>query len=201
MEESSEQINNNSEGKLFSVSDSFTLPNHHQHDTSHLTPTHTPSRTYGPCFSIVATTTLNDSSVLNFSIPAACGDASCGTSPVVADASSIIDMTKTPPTGKPATQNENKRKIETIAEEPSPKKIQEKGWSQMNSRCEIIKQNPCLIIFSWSIFARIGYIFGPSDLEVYERGVNERIILGEMIMTCCKLLLLNINHSKSFQVF
>lgn len=37
---------------------------------------------------------------------------------------------------------------------------------------------------------------------VYERGVNERIILGEMIMTCCKLLLLTINHySKSFRVF
>lgn len=130
MEESIEQINNNSEGKLFSVSDSFTLPNHD--DTSHITPTHTPSRTYGPCFSIVATTTLNDSSVLNFSIPAGCGDASCGTSPLVADASSIIDMTKTPPTGKPATQNENKRKIETIAEEPSPKKIQEKGLLRRN---------------------------------------------------------------------
>ena len=127
MEESSEQINNNSEGKLFSVP-------HHQnklYDTSHVTPTHTPSRTdtctYGPCFSIVATTTLNDSSVFNFSIPAGCGDASCGTSPLVADASSIIDMTKTPPTAKQATQNENKRKIETIAEEPSPKKTQEKG--------------------------------------------------------------------------
>ena len=133
MEESSEQINNNSEGKLFSVSDSFTLPNQHdQHDTSHVTPIHTPSRTYGPCFSIVATTTLNDSSVLNFSIPAGCGDASCGTSPLVADASSIIDMTKTPPTGKSATQNENKRKIETIAEEPSPKKIQEKGLLRRN---------------------------------------------------------------------
>jgi len=67
---------------------------------------------------------------INNNSEAGCGDASCGTSPLVADASSIIDMTKTPPTGKPATQNENKRKIETIAEEPSPKKIQEKGWLQ-----------------------------------------------------------------------
>ena len=93
-----------------------------------MTPSQTPTRTYGACFSIVGTTTLNDSSVLNFSIPAGCGDASCtGTSPLVADASSIIDMTKTPPSGKPPTQNENKRKIETIAEEPSPKKTQEKG--------------------------------------------------------------------------
>jgi len=63
---------------------------------------------------------------INNNSEAGCGDASCGTSPLVADASSIIDMTKTPPTGKSATQNENKRKIETIAEEPSPKKIQEK---------------------------------------------------------------------------
>jgi len=47
---------------------------------------------------------------INNNSEAGCGDASCGTSPLVADASSIIDMTKTPPTGKSTTQNENKKK-------------------------------------------------------------------------------------------
>ena len=133
MEETNNQINNNTEGKLFSVSASFTCePAYVYPSLQESTParptcsTHHNRDYYNSTFG----STLNSESVLNFTIPAGCGDASCTPQPVsphVADASSIIDMTSTPPGKQAVIQNENKRKIETIEEEPTPKKIQEKG--------------------------------------------------------------------------